>query len=149
MATAFQSGAFQSGAFQLDAAPVAERRNGGDGSLSSDRRKQARRARYVRNRHYVIRPEPIPAKPDEVPVRVTKADVREAIAQLPGWFGTLADARQAVPVTIPMPIMDMQGIDDRRQMIAAVRAYLEMAAQAHEAFQREEEDIELLLLAAA
>lgn len=150
MATAFQSGAFQSGAFQLDAAPVAERRNGGDGSLSSDRRKQARRARYVRNRHYVIEQPaaPVPAV-GEVSRPVTKAIVREAIAQMPGWFGTLAEARQAVPETIPVFVLpDMQAMAERDQLIAAVQAYIDRAIRAYQAFEAEEDDIEMLLLAA-
>jgi hypothetical protein len=147
MASAFQSGAFQSGAFQLDGTPVANTNRGGDGGRSSSER-QARRARYVRNRHFVIeQPKPEAPKSGERSIEVSKAIVREAVAQMPGWFGTVAEARQVVPTSIPLP--DMRAAMERQQLIAAVRAYIEQAMQAYEAAeQAEEDDIELLLLAA-
>lgn len=130
-------------------APVANTNQGGDGGFTSSRR-QARRARYVRNRHFVIEqpkaPEPAPG---EVSRPVTKAIVREAVAQMPGWFGTLAEARQAVPDTIPVFVLpDMQAQAERAQLIAAVQAYIEQTIRAYEAAMAEEDDIEMLLLAA-
>ena len=75
--------------------------------------------------------------------------MREAVAQMPGWFGTLAEARQAVPETIPVFVLpDMQAMAERAQLIAVAQAYLERAMRAHEAAMAEEDDIELLLLAA-
>lgn len=131
-------------------APVANTNRGGDGGRSSSER-QARRARYVRNRHFVIQQPAAPAPaPGEVSRPVTKAIVREAVARMPGWFGTLAEARQAVPETIPVFVLpDMQAQTERAQMIAAVQAYIDRAIRAYQAFEAEEDDIEMLLLAAA
>lgn len=157
MASAFQAGAFQSGAFQL-AIPATSTDRGGDGfpghggrSRSPSERKE-RRARYVRNRHFVIkRPEPEQPGPNEEPRKVTKAIVREAVAQLPGWWGTLAQARQAVPQTIPVMVLPevRQPSAEYEQLVAATRAYIEQAIRAYEAAEQDDEDdIELLLLAA-
>lgn len=69
---------------------------------------------------------------------------------MPGWFGTLAEARQAVPETIPVFVLpDMQAQAERAQLIAAVQAYIDRAIRAYQAFEAEEDDIEMLLLAAA
>lgn len=68
---------------------------------------------------------------------------------MPGWFGTLAEARQAVPETIPVFVLpDMQAQTERAQLIAAVQAYIEQTIRAYQAFEAEEDDIEMLLLAA-
>ena len=134
------------------ASPVVPSASGGDGIGGGKRQsKAARRARYVRNRHYVIEQPaaPVPAV-GEVSRPVTKAIVREAIAQMPGWFGTLAEARQSVPETIPVVVLpDMQAMAERDQLIAAVQAYIDRAIRAYQAFEAEEDDIEMLLLAAA
>jgi hypothetical protein len=126
---------------------------GGDGfpGRSPSERKE-RRARYVRNRHFVIkRPAPEQPKPGEEPRKVTKAVIREAVAQLPGWWGTLAQARQAVPQTIPVMVMPelRQPSAEYEQLVAATRAYIVQAIRAYEAAEQDEEDdIELLLMAA-
>ena len=123
---------------------------GGDGFPR--RSKAERKARYVRNRHFVIkRPEPEQPQPGEEPRKVTKAIVREAVAQLPGWWGTLAQARQVVPPTIPVMVLPevRQPSAEYLQLVAATRAYIEQAIRAYEAAeQAEEDDIELLLMAA-
>jgi hypothetical protein len=123
---------------------------GGDGF--SARTKAQRKARYVRNRHFVIkRPEPEQPGPNEEPRKVTKAIVREAVAQLPGWWGTLAQARQVVPQTIPVMVLPevRQPSAEYEQLVAATRAYIEQAIRAYEAAEQDEEDdIELLLMAA-
>jgi hypothetical protein len=76
--------------------------------------------------------------------------VREALASMPEWLGTLSEARQVVPQTIPVFVMpDTQARDERRQLIEAVRAYIEQAIRAYEAMEADEDDIEMLLLAAA
>lgn len=131
----------------LGIVPVTNTDRGGDGFPR--RSKAERRARYVRNRHFVIkRPEPEQPKPGEEPRKVTKAIVREAVAQMPGWFGTLAQARQAVPESVPVLVLPGRD-DEHRHFLAAVRAYIEQAMRAYEAAeQAEEDDIELLLLAA-
>jgi len=130
--------------------PPQQTDRGGDGFPA--RTKEQRKARYVRNRHFVIkRPEPEQPKPGEEPRKVTKAIVREAVAQLPGWWGTLAQARQAVPQTIPVMVLPelRQPSAEYEQLVAATRAYIEQAIRAYEAAEQDEEDdIELLLMAA-
>jgi hypothetical protein len=131
-------------------APVVRTDRGDGASRRTPAERRARKARYVRNRHFVIRrPQPEAPGPGEEPRRVTKAIVREAVAQMPGWFGTLAEARQAVPETIPVLVLpDTQAHDERAQLIAAAQAYIERTIRAYEAEMAEEDDIELLLLAA-
>lgn len=131
-----------------DAGVANTNRGGGGGRSSAERR--ARRARYVRNRHFVIeQPKAPQPSPGEVSRPVTKAIVREAVARMPGWFGTLAEAKQAVPATIPVFILpDKQAQAERAQLIAAVQAYIEQTIRAYEAAMAEEDDIEMLLLAA-
>lgn len=125
-------------------------RSGGDGvSGRNSAERRARRERYVRNRHYVIeQPKPLEAKPGEEPRKVTRAVVQAAVAQLPGWFGTIAEAQRAAPIAIPLP--DMRPAMERQALVAAVRAYIEQAMRDYEAAEKaaDEEDIELLLLAA-
>lgn len=119
---------------------------GGDGFAGG---RAERRARYVRNRHFVIRkPEPVAPGPGEEPRKVTKAVVRDAVAQVPEWFGTLAQARQAVPRTVPVLIVPEERSPSTEyvQLVEAVKAYIEQAIRDFE--QAEEDDIELLLLAA-
>lgn len=132
------------------AVPATNTDRGGDGFPR--RSKAERKARYVRNRHFVIqRPKPEEPKPGEEPRKVTKAIVREAVAQLPGWWGTLAEARQVVPATIPVLVLPetRQPSAEYLQLVAATRAYIEQAIRAFEAAEQDEEDdIELLLLAA-
>jgi hypothetical protein len=144
------------GASWLDAwgafgAPVARPVRGDDAPpLRSPAERKRRKARYVRNRHYVIRePRPVEPGPGEEPRKVTAAIIEEAVAGVPEWFGSRAQARQAVPRTIPMlaPPGQQWTEADRAQLVAAVRAYLEQAVRDYEA-QMEDDDIELLLLAA-
>lgn len=131
---------------------VVARRNRGDDAppLRSPAERKARKARYVRNRHYVIQePRPIEPGPGEEPRKVTAAIIEEAVAGVPEWFGSRAQARQAVPRTIPMlaPPTGQWTDSDRAQLVAAARAYLEQAVRDYQA-QLDEDDIELLLLAA-
>lgn len=95
------------------------------------------------------RPEPRKPAPGEQPRKVTKAIIEEAVASLPEWRGSLAQARQVVPRTIPIMVPPLQQWTDaeRAKLVAATRAYLERAVREYEA-QQDEDDIELLLLAA-
>jgi len=131
--------------------PAPTRRGGDDAPLGrTPAQRAARKALYVRNRHYVIRePEPLTPGPCEQPRKVTAAIIEEAVAGVPEWFGTLAQARQAVPKTIPLLVPPRQQWTetDRAQLVAAARAYIEQAVRDYEA-QQDEDDIELLLLAA-
>ncbi len=131
-------------------AAVTTRDRGGDGFSSSDSAK--RKARYVRNRHTVIRqPEPEVAQPGEVERKVTRAAVREAIDMTPEWFWSVNDAIKSVPYVIAIPARDL-GAEaareaERAALTTAIQAYLrEQARLIAEA--EDEEEIELLLLAA-
>ena len=72
------------------------------------------------------------------------------MSQLPGWWGTLAQARQAVPQTIPVMVLpELRQPSEYEQLVAATRAYIEQAIRAYEAAEQDEEDdIEVLLMAA-
>ena len=121
-----------------------------DGFSSSDSSK--RKARYVRNRHTVIRqPEPEVAQPGEVERKVTRAAVREAINMTPEWFWSVNDAIKSVPYVIAIPARDLDAEAareaERVALTTAIQAYLrEQARLIAEA--EDEEEIELLLLAA-
>jgi len=131
------------------------RERGGDGfSSSSDSAKRSARkkARYVRNRHTVIRqPEPEVAQAGEVERKVTRAAVREAVNMVPEWFWSVNDAIKAVPYIIAIPARDLDveaaKEAERAALSTAIQAYLrEQARLIAEA--EDEDDIELLLLAA-
>lgn len=95
------------------------------------------------------RPEPLKPAPGQQSRKVTKAIIEEAVASLPEWRGSLAQAKQVVPRTIPIMVPPLQQWTEaeRAKLVAATRAYLERAVREYEA-QQDEDDIELLLLAA-
>jgi hypothetical protein len=128
-------------------AAVAERVDrGGDGFPGHGAKKKRKKA-HGRVRYLVYadeRVESVPVKPEGTPEPVTASVVEEAveaIAERLGW--TVPKARQALPQVVYFKKPPNR--NDRKELVRAIAEYLRREAEA----QAEEEDIELLLLAAA
>lgn len=130
---AFQSGAFQSGAFQIVAVPVATQR--GDDA-------PPRRPRVVIV--YYDEPPEVERKPAKAPRRKVRRKAVEAAIEIP-WAGywTPDEALAALPRSVPVLFDPPRGMTAAE--IEAVAIAMWLAQRAAE----DEDDIEMLLMAAA